>query len=374
MRILVAPQEFKGSLTADAAAHAIALGVRDALPDATIDEAPMSDGGAGLVAALRAALGGAIIETPVHDPLMRPHVAAWALLPGGRAAIEMAAASGWVLLSAGERDPRIATTYGTGELIRATLDRGCTEIIVGVGGSATVDGGGGALQALGVRLLDDDGADLPPGGAPLARLARIDLSGIDRRLAATRVRVACDVTNALCGPRGAAAVFGPQKGASPADVAVLDAALARFAEAARRDAGIDVLALAGGGAAGGLAAGLTIAGAHIERGFDVVAEATGFEAKVAAADAVIAGEGRLDGQTAYGKTASGVAALARTHGKPVGCVAGGIAADYDVGSSPFEAVEVSSPASMAVEEAMRRAEELVRAAAARVAARMVAGR
>ncbi|MDE3097345.1 MAG: glycerate kinase, partial [Chloroflexota bacterium] len=321
---LVAPQEFKGSLTAGEAARAIAAGVRDAAPGAETVLAPMSDGGAGLVDALLAARGGERETTAAHDPLMRPVAARWALLPGGTAAVEMAAASGLVLLTDDERDPLVATTYGTGELVRAALDRGCGEIIVGVGGSATVDGGAGALQALGARLLDATGEEVAPGGAALARMARIDLSGVDRRLGSTRLRVASDVTNRLCGPGGAAAVFGPQKGASAADVAALDGALAHFAAVVARELGIDLLSLAGGGAAGGLAAGLRVLGATVEPGFGLVAAAVGLEALVARADIVVTGEGRLDAQTSYGKTASGVAAMARAHGKRVLAVAGSI--------------------------------------------------
>ncbi len=273
----------------------------------------------------------------------------------------MAAASGLVLLRPDERDPLVATTYGTGELILAALDRGCARIIVGVGGSATVDGGAGAMQALGARLLDASGGDLPPGGAPLAQLDRIDLAGRDARLARATIRVASDVTNTLCGPAGAAVMFGPQKGASPRDVAVLDAALRRFADIVRRDCGVDLLALSGGGAAGGLAAGLAaVAGATVEPGFGIVAEAAGLEAKIAAADLVITGEGRLDAQTAYGKTASGVAALARRHGKRVAVIAGSVDPGYDAGGGAFDLVESVLQPGMSVEDAMRNAASLAR--------------
>lgn len=368
MRVVVAPQEFKGSLTAAEAAEAIAAGVRDALPDATVDVVPMSDGGAGLVDALLAARGGARMTTRVHDPLMRPVDASWVLLADGTAAIEMAAASGLVLLTAEERDPLVATTRGTSELIRAALDRGCRCIIVGVGGSATVDGGAGAMQALGARLLDAQGVDLPPGGGPLLRLDRIDLSARDPRLAGLDLRVACDVTNTLCGPQGAAAVFGPQKGASPDGVRSLEAALLHFAAIVRRDAGVDLLSVPGGGAAGGLAAGLlVVAGATVEPGFPLVAEAVGLEARVAAADLVITGEGRLDAQTAFGKTADGVAKLARAHGRRVAIIAGSVDTAYDRARSPFDVVEQATPAGMPLDDAIRRAGSLVREAAARVA-------
>ncbi len=371
MRIIVAPQEFKGSLTAIEAARAIATGLRAALPDAEIVEVPMSDGGPGLVDAMLAARGGERIETPVHDPLMREIRASWAQLAGDdprTAAIEMAAASGLVLLTPSERDPLLATTYGTGELIGAALERGCERIIVGVGGSATVDGGAGAMQAFGVRLLDAAGHDLPPGGAALARLHRIDRSAVDVRLARTQIRVAADVTNKLCGPTSAAAMFGPQKGASPGNVQVLEEALRRFAEVVQRDLGINVLALSGGGAAGGLAAGLAaLCGATIEPGFDVVAAAAGLETTIAAADIVITGEGRLDAQTAYGKTVGGVAALARKQGKRIAVIAGSIDPTYDPSTGAFDLAESIIQPAMSVDVAMRDAHELLIAAAARIA-------
>lgn len=366
MRVLVAPQEFKGSLTAREAAVAIAAGVRDAVPGAVVDLLPMSDGGAGLVDAMLAALGGDRVVTRVRDPLVRPIDAAWAVLaPGDTAAIEMAAASGLVLLTADERDPLVATTFGTGELIRAALDRGCRRIIVGVGGSATVDGGAGAMQALGAQLLDAEGRELPPGGGPLVRLDRIDGANRDPRLTAAEIIVACDVTNTLCGPHGASVVFGPQKGAPAATVEALDAALRRFAEVVRRDLGVDVLNVAGGGAAGGLAAGLmAFARARIAPGFGVVATAVGLEGKIAATDMVVTGEGRLDVQTAFGKTAAGVAEMARAYGKPVAVVAGSIEPGY-AGTDAFDAVEAAAPPGMPLDAAMRDAASLARAAAAR---------
>jgi glycerate kinase len=368
MRVLVAPQEFKGSLTAVEAAEAIAAGVRDAMPDAEIDAVPMSDGGAGLVDALLSARGGDGVTTRVHDPLMRPVDAIWALLADGSAVIEMAAASGLALLTDDERDPLRATTFGTGELILAALERGATRIVVGVGGSATVDGGAGAMQSLGVRLLDATGADLAPGGGPLARLDRIDLANRDPRVSTAQIRVACDVTNTLCGPNGAAAVYGPQKGASPDQIPVLDAALRRFADIAKRDSGVDLLETKGGGAAGGLAAGLMMgAGAMLEPGFPLVAREIGLEAKVAAADLVITGEGRLDAQTAFGKTGSGVADLARTYHRRVAVIAGSIDPAYDVHSGPFDVIERATPEDMPLEEALRGARDLVRQAATRVA-------
>jgi glycerate kinase len=365
MHVVVAPQEFKGSLTAIEAARAIADGVRRAMPDASIDEAPVSDGGPGLVDALLAARGGERRTARVHNPIGRTIDAAWGLLPDRVGVIEMAAASGLVLLRDDERDPLVASTRGTGELLLAALDARCREIIVGVGGSATVDAGAGAMQALGARLLDASGDELPPGGAPLARLARINLSGVDARLAVTRVRVASDVRNPLYGPEGAAVVFGPQKGASPEAVETLDAAVRRFADVVLRDFGVDLQAIAGSGAAGGLGAALVVGGATIEPGFPIVAEAIGLRARVERADLVITGEGRLDSQTAYGKAGAGIAEIARASGRPVIAIAGSIS-DYDPSSGMFDAVETSTPAGMALDEAMRRGAELVADAAERV--------
>jgi glycerate kinase len=370
VRVLIAPQEFKGSLTAAEASRAIAAGVRRAAPNAEIDEAPMSDGGPGFVDAMLAARGGQRIETPARDPLMRTVTSAWALLDRGVAVIEMAAASGLVLLADDERNPLIATTYGTGELIRAALDRGCAEILLGIGGSATVDAGAGAIQALGARLLDAAGDDLPPGGAALARLSSIDRTHVDPRLSEARVRIAADVTSTLCGPEGAAIMFGPQKGASPEDVRILEAALHRFAEVARDQFGVDLLAMRGGGAAGGIATGLSlVCDATIEPGFALVAEATRLADRIAASEIVITGEGRLDAQTALGKTSSGVARMARERGVRVGMVAG-IIDNFDAATSPFDAVEQSSPPGMKVDDAMRRARELVAAAAGRITPRL----
>jgi glycerate kinase len=371
MRVLVAPQEFKGSLTASEAAAAIAEGVRRADAAIEIELAPMSDGGAGLVDAMVAARGGKRLAEQVHDPLMRPVRAGWAILDDGTAVIEMAAASGLILLRRDELAPLRATTFGTGELIAAALRRECRQIIVGVGGSATVDAGAGAMQALGARLLDADGVELERGGAALTRLARIDLSSLHDGLDRARILVASDVTNRLCGAEGAAVMFGPQKGATAEDVRVLDVALTRFAAVALRDYGVDVQAMPGSGAAGGLGAGLVlIAGATIEPGFDLVARAVRLAERVAAADLVITGEGRLDSQTPFGKTAAGVARLARKSGKPVGVVAGTVRDDFDASGGLFDAVVAAAPQGMAEDAAIERAPDLVREAAATLVGRL----
>ncbi len=324
MRILIAPQEFKGSLSAVEAAQAMAEGLGRALPGVELDLAPMADGGPGTVEALVSAAGGRRLTSTVAGPLGRPVEAAWGLVEEGpTAVIEMAAASGLVLLRPQERDARRAGTYGTGRLIAAALDAGCRRLIIGLGGSATNDGGAGMAQALGVRLNDAEGRDLPAGGAALARLARIDVSGLDKRLRHCRVLGATDVTNPLCGPHGASAVYGPQKGASPSDVEELDAALAHYAAVIERDLGKRVSEVPGAGAAGGAGAGLiAFLDAELRPGAELVAEAVGLERRIAAADLVVTGEGRLDAQTAYGKTVATVARLARRQGRRVVALAG----------------------------------------------------
>ncbi len=375
MRILIAPQEFKGSLSARAAARAMAEGLRRALPDALLDLLPVADGGPGTVEALVEAAAGDLKETTARDPLGRPVRAAWGLLPDGTAVIEMAAASGLSLLTAGERDPRRASTYGTGQLIRAALDEGCRRIIVGVGGSATNDGGTGAAQALGARFLEAADKELPPGGAALARLDRIDASGLDRRLAGCQLLVATDVTNPLCGPEGASIIYGPQKGADPELARQLDAALAHYARILQRDLGVDVTDRPGAGAAGGLPAGLiAFAGAEIRSGFELVAEAVGLRERLREADLALTGEGRLDLQSGYGKTTAGVAALARQAGVPVIALVGGLAEGYDASAGPFDAVLAITPGPMSLEEAQARAADLVAAAAEQLGRLIIVGR
>lgn len=366
MRLLIAPQEFKGSLSTTEAARAMADGLRRALPEAELDLAPMADGGPGTVDALVTAGGGRRVITTVADPLGRPVDAAWGLLDEGRTAvIEMAAASGLVLLRPEERDARRTSTFGTGQLIAAALDAGCRRLIIGLGGSATNDGGAGMAQALGARLSDDQGRDLPPGGAALARLARIDVSGLDARLRECRVLGATDVTNPLCGPRGASTVYGPQKGASPADVEELDAALARYAAVIQRDLGKRVAEAPGAGAAGGIGAGLiAFLDAELRSGAELVAEVVDLENRIAAADLVITGEGRLDAQTAYGKTVATVARLARSQGRPVvalaGCVDDARGACSALG---LEAALSIMPGPLPEADVMARAAELLSTAA-----------
>jgi glycerate kinase len=257
--------------------------------------------------------------------------------------VECASASGLWRLRPDELDPRAASTRGTGELIRVALDAGCRDLIVGLGGSATNDGGAGLAQALGFHLLDAAGNQLPPGGAALSRLSRIDATDAHPAIAGALVRGATDVTNPLCGPNGAAAVYGPQKGADPAAVAELDAALAHFAAIVRRDLGVDVAQRPGAGAAGGLGAGLiAFLGAELRSGAEVVAEAAGLVARIRQADVVVTGEGRLDGQTAFGKAPQYVARLARAAGKPVVCVAGSLGPGHETLRPLFNVIEAAS--------------------------------
>jgi glycerate kinase len=369
VRVLIAPQEFKGSLSAAEAARAMAEGLRRALPGVELDLAPMADGGPGTVEALVAAGGGQRLTASVTDPLGRPVEAAWGLLEeGATAVIEMAAASGLVLLRSEERDARRTSTYGTGQLIAAALEASCRRLIIGLGGSATNDGGAGMAQALGARLSDEGGRDLPPGGAALARLARIDVSGLDGRLRNCQVLGATDVTNPLCGPHGASAIYGPQKGASPADVKELDAALAHYAAVIERDLGKRVAEVPGAGAAGGIGAGLiAFLDAELRPGAQLVAEVVGLEKRIAAADLVVTGEGRLDAQTAYGKTVATVARLARGQGRPVVALVGRVddarEACSALGLEAALSIVPSAMGGLPEAEVMARASELLAAAA-----------
>jgi len=355
VRVIVAPQEFKGTLSARQAADAMAEGARRALPDADIEAVPLADGGPGTVEAVVAAAGGRILTTTVQDPLGRPVEAPWGLLDAGTAVIEMAAAAGLTLLRPEERDPRVASTYGVGQLVTAALDRGCRRLIIGTGGSATNDGGAGLAQALGAHLLDAAGRDLPPGGAALARLHRIDASGLDPRLHGASVVAAADVTNPLCGPAGASVVYGPQKGASPEVAAELDAALRRYAEVIQRDLGINVLEAPGAGSAGGLAAGLiAVLRAEVRPGIEVVAGVVRFRERLAGADLVLTGEGRLDGQTAYGKTVAGVARMAAALGVPVLVVPGALGPGWEAILPLVAGVEPIAGAAATADDAMAR--------------------
>ncbi|HEX6349668.1 MAG TPA: glycerate kinase [Candidatus Dormibacteraeota bacterium] len=331
MKVVAAPNPFKGSLGAPAAARAIARGVRRAWPEAEVAEVPVADGGEGTVEALVAAGRGELVRVTVRGPLGDSVAAEFGLLEGGRTAVvELASSSGLPLVPAGRLDPRAASTYGFGELLEAARARGATKIIAGIGGSATNDGGAGMAQALGFHLLDADGHELPPGGAALARLERIDASDVDPDWRHLRVEVAVDVTNPLTGPEGASAVYGPQKGATPEMVAELDAALRRLAAVVERDLGRSVAEIPGAGAAGGAGAGLVaFLDARLVRGAPLVVEAAGFDRALAGATVVMSGEGRVDAQTAYGKGPAEVAARSQRAGVPVVLLAGALGAGWE---------------------------------------------
>ncbi|MFC4691859.1 glycerate kinase [Geodermatophilus arenarius] len=326
MRIVVAPDSFKGTLTAAEAADAVARGLARVHPDAEVLARPVADGGEGTVAAAVRA-GYRPVTTTVGGPDGRPVRATFAV-DGTTAVVELAAAAGLGLLA--EPAPTTATTRGVGELLLAALDAGARRVVLGLGGSATTDAGAGLLQALGVRLLDADGRDVPPGGAGLAHLARIDAGARDPRLHGLEVRVATDVDNPLTGPSGAAAVYGPQKGATPEQVAQLDAALARFAAVVRRDLGIDLEGRPAMGAAGGTAAGVAaVLTCSVGSGAELVADLVGLDDALAGADLAVTGEGSLDAQSLRGKAPAVVAARARRAGVPCVGLAGRVALGPD---------------------------------------------
>jgi glycerate kinase len=377
LRILVAPDSFGGALDSVAVTGAIAAGWLRARPGDEVVQAPMADGGEGTLAAVAAALGDRASRRSVaaHDALGRPISADYLLLDGGRAAfVEMAAASGLAQLTVEERTPasaRVASTRGTGELVRSALDAGVKRVLLGLGGSATNDGGSGMLAALGVRFLDLGGADLRPGGAALADLIVIDASGLDPRLAKVEVVVASDVTNPLTGRAGAAATYGPQKGADPAAVADLDAALGVYGAAVEAVAGRAVADLPGAGAAGGTGAALLgFTNATLRPGVEVVAEMVGLAAALEAADLVITGEGRADEQTLAGKAAMGVALLAGQRGIPAVLLCGTLGPGSEAleVSGLFKLIQPVADRPMTLAEAMADTERLLTNAAERLAA------
>jgi glycerate kinase len=379
MKIVIAPDSFKESLTSLEVATALERGIRRVLPRARIVKLPLADGGEGTIEALVAATGGRVPRCTVSDPLGEPVRARYGLLGDGvTAVIEAAEASGLERLAPAARNPLNTTSYGTGELIAAALDRGVRSIIVGIGGSATVDGGAGAAQALGVRFLDRRGRAItrPLSGGRLDRVAGIDLDGRDPRLAHTRIRIACDVDNPLCGPRGAAAVFGPQKGATPAMVRALDANLRRFARVIEDQLGIRIRDRRGAGAAGGLGAGLAaFAGGRLEPGIDLLARMTGLARHLREADLVITGEGRIDFQTAFGKTPAGVARIARRARLPVVAVGGALGADARrVFGCGIDALEGAIARDMTLAQALADAERNLADAGERLIRLLLVGR
>jgi len=370
MKIVIAPDSFKDSLSAQGVADAIALGLAQVWPDAQLVKCPMADGGEGTVESILAACEGELRRTLVRGPLGAMVDAAWGWLPQSHTAIiEMAEASGLQLVPVAQRDACISSTFGTGQLIRAALDAGAQRVILAIGGSATNDGGAGAVQALGVKLLDAQGQTLSPGGLALAQLARVDLSDIDPRLAQVRFDIAADVNNPLCGPHGASAIFGPQKGASPVQVEQLDRALGHFADHCAVALSNDVRDEPGSGAAGGLGfAAKAFLGAQFKAGVEVVGELVGLAEAVAGADLVITGEGRFDAQTLRGKTPFGVARVARQHAVPVIVIAGTLGEGYQaLYEHGIDAAFALASGPMTLEQACAEAPRLLRERATDIA-------
>lgn len=377
MKLVIAPDSWKESLSALEVATAIEDGFREIWPDAEYVKIPVADGGEGTVDAMVAATSGERVVVEVTGPL-GTRISSFYGISGDKqsAFIEMAAASGLELVPASARNPLKTTSWGTGELIRHALDAGVNHIIIGIGGSATNDGGAGMVQALGATLLNEQGQPLGYGGGELATLKQIDLSGLDPRLAECRIEVACDVTNPLTGPEGATAVFGPQKGATAEMVAALDNALGHYAKIIARDLDIDVLSLAGGGAAGGMGAALyAFCGATLRQGIEIVTDALRLDEQVADADIVITGEGRIDSQTIHGKVPVGVAKVAKRYSKPVIGIAGSLTADVGVvHDHGIDAVFSVLYSICTLEDALGNAQANLRMAARNIAAVLKVGK
>lgn len=371
MKIVLAPDSFKESLSALQVAESIERGFKQVLPNAEYVKVPMADGGEGTVQSLVDATGGRIIKKTVTGPLGEAAEAFFGILGNEKSAvIEMAAASGLHLVPATKRNPLLTTTRGTGELIAAALEYNVNHIIIGIGGSATNDGGAGMAKALGARFLNSNGQEIAEGGGALSDLAAIDLSSLDSRLAHVKIEVACDVDNPLIGPKGASAIFGPQKGATPEIVNQLDENLAHYAEIIEKDLGVKIADVPGAGAAGGLGGGLlAFMQAELSRGVDIIMEAAKLSDIIAGADLVITGEGKIDGQTIFGKTPIGVAKTAKKHGVPVIGIAGNVAGDSDaVHEYGIDAIFSIVPGAVSLQEAFLHADKFVERTARNIAA------
>jgi glycerate kinase len=368
MKIVVASDSFKGCLTSQEVADAVERGIRRLSPASEIVKVLVADGGEGTVTALVASCGGITINACTHDPLMREINAAYGILPGDTAVIEVAAASGLPLLTEEERNPLIASSFGTGELIIDALQRGCRRFIIGLGGSATNDGGAGLLRALGVKFLDADGVSLPEGGAALARLKKIDMTGVDKRLLACEFLVASDVTNPLCGEQGASHVYGPQKGATPQMVEQLDAALEHYVSIADKMFDKNIANQSSAGAAGGLGAALMgFMNAKIRSGVELIIEETNLKNKLTATDWLITGEGKMDGQSKFGKAAYGIMRTGRAAGVPVIAIVGVLKMSrQELLQDGFTEVYSLRELVSSQEESMARAAELVELTAERI--------
>lgn len=377
MKIVVAPNAFKDSLTAEQAAQAISRGIARALPEAKTVHVPIADGGDGLFNVFNTVFGGEAISQTVTGPLFNKMEAQYLYIPSSNTAvIEMARASGLALLKQEERNARAATTFGTGELALAAAKKGVAHLIIGIGGSATNDGGIGFAAALGVRFLDADGREVRPIGENLGAIRRIDMSGLKIDPATITCEAVCDVDNPLCGPRGAAAVFGPQKGASPEDVKFLDAGLANLAACVKRDLGKDMALMPGAGAAGGLGFGLaSFVGASLRPGVEVVLDMVGIDRELADADLAITAEGRIDFQTAFGKGPAGVGGRAKKFGVPCLAIGGGVQGDianlHDIG---IDACFSLCDGPMSLADAMKNGADLLAKAAEQAFRAFLAGK
>ncbi len=362
MNIVIAPDSFKESLSAKAVASNIATAIAKIMPDANLFQIPISDGGEGLLEALVIPAGGRLIPVKVKDPLLRSIQAHYGILGDGTTAVvEMATASGLELLKKSERNPLSTSTYGTGELIRDALEKGCTKIIIGLGGSATNDGGIGMIKALGGKFLNKKEVSIDEGGGALDALNKIDITGLDKRLLRCKIIGACDVSNPLTGPYGASMVFGGQKGGSSLELEQLDKNLLHYASVIKSDLGKDVKAVEGTGAAGGMGAALlAFFDAELIRGIDLIMDILQVEAHIKNADLVVTGEGKIDRQTLYGKTITGVARVAQKHGIPVIAITGKIGSDideiYNLGVTSIFSI-VNQP--MTLQESIEKTEYLI---------------
>lgn len=369
MKIVIAPDSYKGSLSAKEVADAIEKGIKKLNKTIVVKKIPMADGGEGTVQSLVDATGGKIVFTKVFNPLMREIKSFYGILGDNKTAvIEMSAASGLPLLSMEERNPLLTTTFGTGQLFLHALDQGCRNFIIGIGGSATNDGGFGMMKALGIQFLNDKGEDIELGGGALENLSSIDISDLDPRIRECSITVACDVDNPLCGIRGASYIFGPQKGATPEMVFTLDNNLKLFSKVIEKQLGVSIINTPGAGAAGGLGGGLmAFLNAKLKRGIDIVIETTKLENYIKSADLIITGEGSIDFQTQFGKTPFGVAKLAKKYSIPVIALAGSIGKDaialYDKGFDSIFSI-VDKP--MTLEESMNNSALLIESATERI--------
>jgi glycerate kinase len=362
MKILIAPDSFKDSLSSVEVANAIERGLKTAFKGFLIKKVPVADGGEGTVDSIINATGGKFVENKVHDPLMRLIKAKWGISGNsGTAIIEMAAASGIELLKMNERNPWVTTTYGTGELIKHALDNNCRKFIIGIGGSATNDGGVGMAMALGTRFLDKNGEIIGYGGGALSEINSIDLSGLDSRAGESEFIIACDVNNPLYGPTGASHVYAKQKGAAEEMRYNLDDNLLHYANVIKKSIGKDVSGIPGSGAAGGLGAGfLAFLNSHLESGFGIVKNEVGLEEHCKWADVVITGEGKIDEQTKFGKTPKGVADVAKMFNKKVIAIGGTLGKNYtELYNCGFDAIFSIMDKPMTLDAALKDSGKLI---------------